>query len=276
VHVAVPPHTFPQAPQLFLSVASLTHPPLHVVGVAIAQVGEQAPAEQTSCVAPGGKGSAVQSFPHAPQLPAFDAKLTHRPLHRVCPAAHAQTPAVHCEPPVHALAHRPQFSESICSFTHALLQLVRAGPESVTQFCTHTPLAQSGVGAGQTRPQPPQLEGLVLTLIQAPLHDVSGEHEDASVPTSRAASIGAVSGPASRGPASGCAWSAVASAGTASSAVASTGPPPSPELMMSRSVRPHPAGNNAEATLRENAPRRKRLRAFISTSLSKNVATGAP
>jgi hypothetical protein len=79
-----PAQTVPHAPQLALSFVRLTHEPLgHCVGVAPRHMVMHLPPPHSHCEAPGGKGMAVQSLPHVPQLARLDARLTHWPLHDV-------------------------------------------------------------------------------------------------------------------------------------------------------------------------------------------------
>ena len=88
---------------------------------------------------------------------------------------HAHAPFVHCWPPLHAVAQAPQCIESVCRSTHALLQFVSIGPESVAHVSTQVPSKQLGVAAGHATPQPPQFFGSVLRLTQTLLHAASGE-----------------------------------------------------------------------------------------------------
>ena len=64
----------------------------------------------------------------------------------------------------------PQLLGSVWVLTHAFEQFVSALPESVLQLTVQTPVLQSGVPAGQTFPQPPQLFGSLCVGVQIPLH----------------------------------------------------------------------------------------------------------
>lgn len=255
--VDVPPHTVPQPPQLNLSVPVLTQPPAQFVSAPVHMPAHR-PMLQTSVPPAGGGG---QATPHAPQLARFACKLTHWPLHIVWPAGQAQAPFTHCAPPLHVVPQAPQLALSVCRFTQAFMQFVSGGPTVVAHVCVHLPFKQVGVAPPHATPQAPQLAGLVLRLVQTPLQDVSGEQLGASLLTSRAASL----------------TSAVASATATSfalpppSADASSGDveskrlAPSTASTISSSVRPHPAGSTADATQRENALKRKKLRTVFIT-----------
>jgi hypothetical protein len=247
-HVDIPPQTLPQAPQLFRSVVRLTHPPLQTVGVPPAHVGEQAPFEQKSCVAPGGSAIAAQSFPQRPQFALLASGFTHTPLQRICPAGQTQAPATHVSPPVQTSPQRPQLAVSIASLTHALLQFV----SGAMHVRTHAPLAQTGVLAVHALPHRPQLAGSELRFEHAPLHAVSGEHVSPSTPVSRAAGESITT--TSRVAMASAGESTVASGGDASGSGTTT--PPSKST--SRSVRPHPAGAMAARMQSVNAAKRKK------------------
>jgi hypothetical protein len=145
----------PQPPQLFGSVARLTHAPLQFTSPVWHDTW-QLPPEQTSpaahlvvhapqlfgslCVAvqtpkqsvcPDGHWHAppmhvwplAQAFPHPPQLPGSLFVLTHAPLHDVWPDGHAHAPPAHAWPEGQALPHLPQLFGSVCSLTQAPPQL---------------------------------------------------------------------------------------------------------------------------------------------------------
>jgi hypothetical protein len=252
--VEVPPHTLPQAPQLFLSVLRLTHPPLQIVGVAAAHVGEHVPFEQSSCVEPGGRGSAAQLSPHRPQFARLDRRFTHWPLQSDSPGGQTQTPAVHTAPPVQRAPQRPQLAGSISSLTQALLQFV----SGAAQVRTHAPFAQAGVAAVHAFPHRPQFFGSVLKFEQAPLHADSGAQTSASTPTSRTATSSTVT--SGRMPVSTLAstvTSMVASPVDASAA-SGVGCVTAPSSSTSRSVRPQPTGAMAARMQSANAAKRKK------------------
>jgi hypothetical protein len=119
---------------------------------------------------------------------------------------HAHAPFVHCWPPLHAVAQAPQCIESVCRSTHALLQFVSIGPESVAHVSTQVPSKQLGVAAGHATPQPPQFFGSVLRLTQTLLHAASGEQ---TTPLSVIASV-------TGGPSVPVSWRTVPSLGDAS------------------------------------------------------------
>jgi hypothetical protein len=269
-HVEVAPHAFAQAPQLFGSVLRLTHPPLQIVGVAAAHVGEHAPFEQRSSIAPGGSGRSAQLWPHVPQFATFDRGFTHWPLQSDSPAGHTQTPAVHVVPPVHALPQRPQLPVSICSLTQASLQFV----SGAMQVSTHAPFAQAGVAAGHTLPHRPQFLGSVLTFAQAPLHVVSGAHTSPSGPTSRTPVSRIVTTSGRAASAVTTASSVASPTGDASGDASGFGGVTAPSNSTSRSVRPQPTGAMAASMQSANAAKRKKCRAvFITPHPSRQAST---
>ena len=64
----------------------------------------------------------------------------------------------------------PQWLLSVCRLTHALLQLVSIGPESVVQSTLQLPPLHTGLPevAEHALPQVPQLFGSLWTAVQAP------------------------------------------------------------------------------------------------------------
>jgi hypothetical protein len=62
--------------------------------------------------------------------------------------------------------HVPQFKTSVCRSTHALSQLVSCAGHEALQ----APFEQTGLAAGHTAPQPPQLLGSLWVAVQMPLH----------------------------------------------------------------------------------------------------------
>ena len=63
--------------------------------------------------------SAVQATPHAPQLDASEAVITHAPPQRVAPAGQleVQRPPAQVCPDGHAVPHAPQLEESVAVST---------------------------------------------------------------------------------------------------------------------------------------------------------------
>ena len=84
-------HLLPHAPQLLVSVNSLTHTPLHNVS----------PKGHTHN--PSRHAPPVHVLPHPPQLLVSVSVLTHEPLQAVCPKEQPEhAPLIHEMPPVHA------------------------------------------------------------------------------------------------------------------------------------------------------------------------------
>jgi hypothetical protein len=81
------------------------------------------------------------------------------------PVEHAQTPAPHCSPPVHAFPQVPQFESSVAVVVHALPQKVCPVGQA------HTPATQDFPPL-HTVLQVPQLALSVVVLVHVPLHDV--------------------------------------------------------------------------------------------------------
>jgi hypothetical protein len=147
--------------------------------------------------------------------------------------------------------------------THALLQFVSGGPESVAHVNTQVPFRQLGVAAVHALPQLPQFLGSVLMLMQAAPQMANGEQFK---PSGRIASV--IGGPSLRGasptvpsttlPSGRTRPSIDASPGTipsrdTPSVVESLRKDPSPVRLMSNSVRPHPSATAASTQITKNA-----------------------
>jgi hypothetical protein len=262
VQVEPPPQMFPHLPQFPLSVASVTQAPLQFTCGALQELA-QTPPLQTAVPPAGGGG---QAFPQAPQLARLASVLMHCPPHIAWPVGQEHAPMTHWAPPVHTLAQPPQFVRSLWRFTHALLQFVSAAPESVAHVNTQAPFKQSGVPAGHTRPQRPQLAAFEFKFTQtgpaSPGQAASGEQllpSGSMLSTIASASASASASRRASGPASGAGPSRLVLSVTDESAamesmVASTNDPsgvtpltfasgradPSPGSAISRSDRPHP------------------------------------
>ena len=120
LHVGVPLHTpatqvwpdwqdWPQAPQLFASVAVLTHEPPQLTWPAGHEATVQTPETQD--------WPAPQTVPHAPQLFGSFIVLTHEPAHTICPVAQllppgVQAPLMQGTVLAHAAPQAPQFEGS--------------------------------------------------------------------------------------------------------------------------------------------------------------------
>jgi hypothetical protein len=128
LHAVPCAHMFPHAPQLLLSVCSLTQAPPQIVCPAAAQT--HAPATQLEPVG--------HARPQAPQLLALVIRLTSQPFvatpsQSPNPLLHdeiAQLLALHCQlalPPVHTLPHEPQLLTSFASSTQ-----VRVAPHPLS------------------------------------------------------------------------------------------------------------------------------------------------
>jgi hypothetical protein len=121
-HEALPPtHFFPQLPQLFTSVDSLTHAPLHMTKGALHTH------DPPLHVEPLG-----HTLPHAPQLALSLVVSRHVVPQRVSEPEHAHSPPEQCVPAGHAWPHEPQFVESVVRSTQA--------PPAVHIITTSVPL----------------------------------------------------------------------------------------------------------------------------------------
>jgi hypothetical protein len=198
VQSCAPMQRFPQEPQLFGSVDSLTHTPPHEFcpgGQAQVPFTQVDPGPQATPHAPQLKSSLcrftqallqlvrpppqlsvhwpsehtsglLQAAPHPPQLAGFVARSTHWLPQNAgfWPWVHAQLPAVHCSPPTHALPHLPQLPGSMLGFTHAPLQSVRP----VAHVSWQLPTEQT-CPVPQAMPHPPQFIGSDRVSTHAPL-----------------------------------------------------------------------------------------------------------
>jgi hypothetical protein len=125
-HAAPPTHTLPVVPQLLESLSRLTHA---VVGPSLpyalaatsgpAQLVTHAPLEQ-AC--PDG-----HEWSHEPQCLALLCRVTHNPLHTVCPAGQLapHLPPTHTCPDAHAVSQSPQWSGWLNRSAQPLPQRVR-------------------------------------------------------------------------------------------------------------------------------------------------------
>jgi hypothetical protein len=153
VHTWPAGQTIPQPPQLFGSVASVTHMPEHgtwgavqLGGVVHAPLWQVCPdpqhdpphggwpvAVQVHAPFVQGAPARLQVVPHVPQLPLSVASLTHMPEHNAqgdtLGAGHAHMPFWQVSPPLHAVVQLPQWFESVCSLTHE--------PEQSAKFALH-------------------------------------------------------------------------------------------------------------------------------------------
>jgi hypothetical protein len=160
-HEVPAPHAALHAPQLALSVASLTQP-LPQADMPAGQ--PQTPPEQVS---PEG-----HRFPQPPQLRVSVIALVHAPLQKVCPAAvHAQAPATQVAAAPHAIPHAPQFAPSVCSFTQAPPQSARPAAHCVWHVDSEQTTLPPGV-VGHAWPHAPQSFGFDARLTHCPPHIV--------------------------------------------------------------------------------------------------------
>lgn len=96
-----------------------------------------------------------QPMPHPPQFALSLCGFTHVAPQSRSPAAHVQAPLTHVAPFGHWTPQPLQLSVLFVVFTQLLLQSVSPAPQTVVQ----TPPEQTGVPAGHTLPQAPQLAG---------------------------------------------------------------------------------------------------------------------
>jgi hypothetical protein len=99
-HMRPAGHLFPQAPQLFSSLATVTHEPLQSV----------VPFGQVHLLAAQLGWSFGHSFPHAPQLlgsPDVSSRM-HLPLQSTLGALHAHVPLLQSSPAGHDVSQPPQ------------------------------------------------------------------------------------------------------------------------------------------------------------------------
>jgi hypothetical protein len=147
------PHTRPQAPQLFTSVASATH------------LFPQAtkPGPQRHWLLTHVEPTPPHALPHAPQLFGSAWVKVHAPLHSAWLGKHAawQAKPVHTWPIWQTTPHAPQLLGSVRA-THWFPQrMVWAGH-------WQTELVQ--VPPAHELPHPPQFAGSLVVLVHSPLH----------------------------------------------------------------------------------------------------------
>jgi len=110
------------------------------------------------------------ALPQRPQFALFEVGSTHVMPHRMSDEEHWHIPPTQLPPLGHWCAHVPQLLGSVWVLTHAFEQFASVAPESVVQLTVQTPVLQTGVPAGQTFPQAPQLFGSLCVGVQIPLH----------------------------------------------------------------------------------------------------------
>lgn len=168
----------PHAPQLFASVCSSTHEPLH--GVVPLGHEKHIPAAQVAC--------GPHTVPHAPQLFASDVVSTHPVAHGAWPLRHdavppwhapevhavplpgdAHLPFSHIMPSLHFVPHAPQFFSSLDKST----QEVPSHSERGAAHSWHVP-ATHRWPALHVVVQVPQLLPSVCGSLHTPLQQTSG------------------------------------------------------------------------------------------------------
>jgi len=147
-------HTFPQEPQLLLSLFSSTQAVPHRVCPA-PHAGTQAPALHVVPVA--------QTWPHEPQLLLSVWVLMQLVPQKLVPGPHtpAQVPLTQAVPGAHTTPQAPQLSLSVPVFVQAQPQKVDPGPHTLTHW---PPLHAEP--APQTWPHEPQLLLSLAKLVQ--------------------------------------------------------------------------------------------------------------
>jgi hypothetical protein len=127
VHCVFPVQARPQAPQLELSVFTVTHAPLHAISSG-PHIETHLPLEHRNPMS--------HAAPHDPQFAASAWRLAHEPPQFVEPDGHAHLPPVHVADWTQETPQPPQLFVSVRVSTHAPAQNVRLGNE---QESWHTP-----------------------------------------------------------------------------------------------------------------------------------------
>lgn len=164
---AVPPHTLPHPPQLFLSVVVSKQPVGAPCGHAVPLEHESPHVLPEQVGVPGGV-PAGQALPQLPQCDALVAVLTQAPPHSVVPPVHTQLPPTQLRfCPVHGWSQPPQCRLDVPVFQQPvglpgehsvpLEQLKLQLPPLHTRWPV-----EPAAGPGHGLPQLPQLSTLLL------------------------------------------------------------------------------------------------------------------